>query len=370
MMQDGSKATRTYERNGPLPPVMSKRPSLTLKNTLNVNPAESRVSANRNELLVRINQMTKKVNDVESKIFEKIRKRNVLSHANMEAFAPIAESGLKSNMPHPVILASLINAFYGDRKKRRKKRESRMNSLKDMNLNDSQLYKKFNMEKRPKPQIYDIPGQLLAQKQRFPVMLISNTAEMPLSKENTASLQNFQTSSNPVKISERDSLKNLAFHNTILKSDKDLQNKLQNSTSFEEKLQEKIQKPPPQHPAFNSMIVPSEQEFKSGPKKSTLQKTDTPYTVSANWLKLSNCFRFMMNIKQNYKVKLNTRKQICDRFYTENYEFILQSIIPLLKKPVIDNLSSLLDIKKNFDIVSEVDKSRITPNAMNALRVA
>lgn len=88
------------------------------------------------------------------------------------------------------------------------------------------------------------------------------------------------------------------------------------------------------------------------------------------WKKLRSAFKFIVMIKRTYQEKLTARKQNCEKFYTENYQFVIQSVVSFLTKPIHDVINSLLDIKKNFDIVSEVQTSRITFQNLNILKAS
>jgi hypothetical protein len=347
----------------------------------------SRPAQQRETILLHISSLTKRVNEMESRIVEKIRTQTESPVRN-----PLNLSARNKDqvLPHPIILATLMNAFYGgDKKKKKVKLVHKYRESIASNQNKEERH-----IQRPSFQIFDLPRSIVQPKNPPPVPANVKDSN-DLSKrfgnwpnDRPKKLSTFNVNQGVVIESEErqpknrkitgfdigpTSLKRLDILSPVNAPPENSENKL-NEKTIEEKEEEDEEEIPQKSRASTYQVVSPQfaskefsktlDTFPPNPRSSTFVKIKSLW-----WKKLRSAFRFLTNLKLTYQQRLSARKKNCEAFYTENYKFVIESIVSFLKKPVHDAINGLLDIKRNFDIVSEIQTSRITFQTLNILKV-
>jgi len=320
----------------------------------------------RLELLTKINDLTKKVETVEMRLLGKLKSESLsFQTAGIKRLKPNSTSGCP---PHPLILANLISAFYGSNSNAAKlsKKKFQKKEFVDPALNSKEPFTLPLKVRERALEVKRIPDQILLQHKRLPAVLVPQSNEEVPTKEN---LPTTNTIVNPV-----DFLKVPKVDSEGKKSSSVSINELQDTKTSGEKSLTDSDMPDeldsiPEHPAFGSVLMKTALDIRSRASKFSRMEINLVVERSAPWSKLVNAFRFIVALKKTYQESLQSRKSLCETFYHENYDFVLQSVVALIRKPIQDSVNQLLDIKKNFDVVSEVEVSRITAYAIISLRV-
>lgn len=345
----------------------SSQPALRLND---LKP-EMRQQSKRLELLTKINDLSKKVESVELRLLEKLKHKSSSLHTSgVKRLNPNPSS---KNLPHPLILANLISAFYGTNSNatRSSKAKYHKGDASEIEIPAKTPFLFPSKIRKPKLEIHKMSDQIILQKKRFPASIASPSIDSLATKENLPSTNTIVNLVNSIKIpKDRQSVKQSSSVSISELQDKNLSGENNDDRSFTDSGSPQELDPIPEHPAFGSVIMKNAIDIK--PRASQFSRMEINLVVerSEYWSKLANTFRFIVALKKTYQERLHSRKSLCETFYTENYDFVVQSIVMLIKKPIQDAISQLLDIKRNFDVVSEIEVSRITTVTIISLRVS
>ena len=342
----------------------------------------------RQNMLTQISSISKKVSEIESRIVEKLRIQSKSQRANSRMLTVLKPN---RTLPHPIVLSTLINAFYGN--------TSKIKPIKLVQKYQTSVAARQNREpqsiKHRSFQIYDLPQTVLQSRGR------SNDCRGNANEKDTNSLkeksretlQNIFSLLDKTQTSKTDHTNHPQINRRVLEPIRRTGPfkliEFSPSNNFSPSQTKKNQRDEKavahmlitddHYPITSSFSkeernlpqIASKELSKTSKTLTPNQKLSTPVKVrNRHWKKLRSVFRFMIVIKHVYQKRLASRKQNCQIFYAENYRFVSQSVVDFLRKPVHGILNNLLDMNKNFDIASEIQDIRISYQSLITLKVS